>query len=76
MTPLLECRGLTKRYGSLIALNNVTLTLERGKIIGLLGPNASGKTTRWIPAPMSFFRTVRFWIGLRNCKTKLPRVRS
>lgn len=45
MTPLLECRELTKRYGSLIALNNVTLTLERGKIIGLLGPNASGKTT-------------------------------
>lgn len=45
MAPLLECRELTKRYGSLTALNNITLTLERGKIIGLLGPNASGKTT-------------------------------
>lgn len=45
MAPLLECKSLTKRYGGLIALNNISLTLERGKIIGLLGPNASGKTT-------------------------------
>jgi ABC-2 type transport system ATP-binding protein len=45
MAPLLECRELTKKYGSLIALNNISLTIERGRIIGLLGPNASGKTT-------------------------------
>ena len=45
MAPLLECRALTKRYGSTIALNNVTFKLEKGRIIGLLGPNASGKTT-------------------------------
>lgn len=45
MAPLLECRNLTKNYGRLTALNNVELTLERGRIIGLLGPNASGKTT-------------------------------
>lgn len=45
MAPLLECKGLTKRYGGLVALNNLNLTLERGRIIGLLGPNASGKTT-------------------------------
>jgi len=45
MAPLLECRTLTKKYGSLLALNNVSFTLERGSIIGLLGPNASGKTT-------------------------------
>jgi len=45
MAPLLECKTLTKKYGPLIALNNVSLTLERGSIIGLLGPNASGKTT-------------------------------
>lgn len=42
---LLECNALTKRYGGFTALSNVNLTLERGKIIGLLGPNGSGKTT-------------------------------
>ncbi len=45
MTPLLECRTLTKKYGNTLALNNVSFTLERGRIVGLLGPNASGKTT-------------------------------
>ncbi|MEG0876647.1 MAG: ABC transporter ATP-binding protein [Oscillospiraceae bacterium] len=42
---ILECRGLTKKYGAVPALNNLNLTLPRGKIIGLLGPNGSGKTT-------------------------------
>lgn len=42
---VLECIGLTKRYGRAIALDNVNLTLESGRIIGLLGPNGSGKTT-------------------------------
>ncbi|MBQ2716820.1 MAG: ABC transporter ATP-binding protein, partial [Clostridia bacterium] len=37
--------GLSKRYGSVQALNRVDLTVERGKIIGILGPNGSGKTT-------------------------------
>jgi ABC-2 type transport system ATP-binding protein len=37
--------GLTKTYGSKIALNRINLNLERGRIIGLLGPNGSGKTT-------------------------------
>lgn len=45
MSVLLECRGLSKMYGNLWALNNIDLTLESGKIIGLLGPNGSGKTT-------------------------------
>ena len=45
MAPLLECQGLTKKYGRLTALDDISLTLERGNIIGLLGPNASGKTT-------------------------------
>lgn len=45
MSILLECKGLFKRYGRFTALQNVDLTLERGKIIGLLGPNGSGKTT-------------------------------
>lgn len=42
---VLECIGLTKRYGRAIALDNVNLTLESGRVIGLLGPNGSGKTT-------------------------------
>ncbi len=45
MNALLECKSLTKRYGSFTALQNINLTLERGKIVGLLGPNGSGKTT-------------------------------
>ena len=42
---VVECRGLAKKYKGLWALNHVDLKLERGKIIGLVGPNGSGKTT-------------------------------
>ncbi len=45
MRHLIEVRNLSKYYGKKAALNNVSLTLEPGKIIGLLGPNGSGKTT-------------------------------
>ena len=45
MSELLRCSGLTKNYGGVLALDNVDLTLESGKIYGLLGPNGSGKTT-------------------------------
>lgn len=44
---ILECHGLTKKYGNLTALDHMDLQLEEGKIVGLLGPNGSGKTT-WI----------------------------
>ncbi len=42
---ILECHGLTKYFGAKHALEDLTLTLPRGKIIGLLGPNGSGKST-------------------------------
>jgi ABC-2 type transport system ATP-binding protein len=42
---VLECRNLTKEYGSKTALDSVNITLESGRITGLLGPNGSGKTT-------------------------------
>lgn len=42
---LLECKHLSKSYGDKIALQDVNLTIENGKIIGLLGKNGSGKTT-------------------------------
>lgn len=45
MSEVVRCQGLTKKYGGLIALNSVDLSIESGKIIGLLGPNGSGKTT-------------------------------
>lgn len=45
MSAILECKGLTKKYGSLYALDDVNVSLESGRIVGLLGPNGSGKTT-------------------------------
>lgn len=42
---LLECSGLKKSYGRKLAVRDITLNLEQGKIYGLLGPNGSGKTT-------------------------------
>ena len=45
MSELLRCEDLCKCYGHLVALDHINLTVESGKIIGLLGPNGSGKTT-------------------------------
>ncbi len=45
MNPILECNNLTKKFGNVEAISNINLTLEKGRIIGLLGPNGSGKTT-------------------------------
>ncbi len=42
---MLEARNIIKRFGGLVALNNVTLTVEKGELLGLIGPNGSGKTT-------------------------------
>ena len=45
MSTLLECKDLTKNYGNKTAIDQINLTLESGHIVGLLGPNGSGKTT-------------------------------
>ena len=42
---MIETRNLTKRYGNLIAANDITLKLEDGDVFGFIGPNGSGKTT-------------------------------
>lgn len=49
----ITCRGLTKRYGSIVAVDNLDLSAEQGTVFGFLGPNGSGKTT-----------TVKLLIGL------------
>jgi len=48
--PLLSARGLTVKFGGLTALNRLDFTLNQGELVGLIGPNGSGKTT--------FFNTV------------------
>ena len=42
---LLACKGLTCRFGGLVALDHVDFEVNEGEIVGLIGPNGSGKTT-------------------------------
>jgi branched-chain amino acid transport system ATP-binding protein len=45
MTALLDCRGLSRAFGGLLALDGLDLAVAEGGILGLIGPNGSGKTT-------------------------------
>jgi ABC-2 type transport system ATP-binding protein len=43
--PVIELAGLTKRYGARVAVDDLTVTIQPGRVTGFLGPNGSGKTT-------------------------------
>ncbi len=45
MSQMLEIRQLTKRFGTLTAVDNITLSVDRGEVLGFLGPNGAGKST-------------------------------
>ncbi len=51
--PVVEIQNLSKHYGEFVALDNLSLTLDRGSILGFIGPNGAGKTT-----------TIRILVGL------------
>ena len=54
-SPAVQCRGLVKRYGDVVAVNGLDLDVHRGECFGMLGPNGAGKTT-----------TVEIFEGLRT----------
>ena len=45
MTPILQIRGLTKKYGGLTANNNISFDVAKGEILSVIGPNGAGKST-------------------------------
>ena len=45
MNPIISAKGLTKRYGRTMAVNNIDLEIPPGRIVGLIGPNGAGKTS-------------------------------
>ena len=61
--PVVETKELTKRYGRFVALDRLTLSVERGQILGFVGPNGAGKTT-----------TIKILVGLARPTSGSARV--
>lgn len=55
---MIHIENLVKRYGSVLALDHLSLDIQKGEIFGLLGPNGSGKTTA-IGCILSFLNMTR-----------------
>ena len=47
MSEVVIVQGLSKSYGDLKAVDNISFSVEKGEIFGLVGPNGAGKTTTW-----------------------------
>jgi len=60
MTAVVDARGVSKRYGSTRAVENVSFDIEPGRIVGLIGPNGAGKTT-----------LLKTLLGLTSCEGEL-----
>ncbi len=60
MTSLVSARGVSKRFGDVLAVDNVSFEIEKGKIMGLIGPNGAGKTT-----------LLKALLGLTDCDGEL-----
>jgi ABC-2 type transport system ATP-binding protein len=60
MTSLVSAEGVTKKFGSFTAVDNVSFEVESGKILGLIGPNGAGKTT-----------LLKALLGLTDCEGQL-----
>src|ERR1700758_2223511 len=61
--PVLETKALTKKYGQLVALDDLTLSVDRGEILGFVGPNGAGKTT-----------TIKILVGLARATSGSARI--
>ena len=47
-SPVVQADGLTRRFGDVVAVDGVSLSIDRGQVLGLLGPNGAGKTTHLV----------------------------
>ncbi len=75
--PIIELKGVSKQYGRLKALDNVSLKIEKGNIFGLLGPNGAGKTTLIsILVTMRKPSTGRAWVNGFDVKKQPDDVRK
>ena len=61
--PVIEAVDLTKRYGSFVALDRLSLAVRPGEILGFIGPNGAGKTT-----------TIKLLVGLARPSSLVPRL--